>query len=154
MKKWKKILLSLFFVGIASAGIILYLATKKPATAEDSKPIAEFSAVNFISKLDSSHQIISARYMDKNISIEGNIKEVNAAQYSLVFDGGADAIITCTFDSAIFSKNSNQFIVGKSTKVKGIYFGCDGFEKTESDDLMDLLPQQKTAMLKTCAVHE
>lgn len=154
MKKWKKILLSLFFIGILSAGIILYLATKKPATAEDSEPIAHFYAENFISKLDSNHQIISSRFMDKNISIEGTVKEVNNAQYSLVIDGGADAIITCTFDSTIFSENSTQFVSGKSTRVKGIYFGCDGFEKPESTDLMNLLPQQKTAMLKTCAVDK
>ena len=154
MKKWKKIMLSIVFVGIASAGIILYFATKKPATAEDSEPTAAFSAVDFISNLDSGYQTVSARYMDKNISIEGNIKEVNLAQSSIVMDAGNEAIITCTFDSTLFSSYKNRFAEGKSAKIKGIYFGCDGFEKSDADDMMDLLHQQKIAMLKTCAIHE
>lgn len=154
MKNWKKILLSLLFIGISTAAIILYCAMKKPATAVDSEPVASFSSSGLLTKLDSGYKIISARYMDKNISVTGTIKEVNLLQSSLVLEAGSEGIITCTFDSTLFSSYGNQFAVGKSAKIKGIYFGCDGFEKSEESDLMDLLPQQKTAMLKTCAIHE
>jgi hypothetical protein len=154
MKKWKKILWAIVAIGLVSAAVILYFATKKPATAEDSEPIAQFSTTAFIQQLSENNASVSAKFMDKNIAVSGSIKEVNPSQCSLVLDAGNDAIVTCTFDSAVFAKYASTFTQGKTTQIKGIYFGCDGFEKSDSDDMMDLLPQQKSAMMKTCAIHK
>ena len=154
MKKWKKIAWSIFAIGVVSAAVILYFATKKPATAEDSEPVAKFSTTEFIEKLNANQATVSATYMDKNIAVSGNVIEVNKDQCSLVLDAGNNAIITCTFDSIVFAKHAATFEKGKPTSIKGIYFGCDGFEKSDSTDMMDLLPQQKSAMLKTCSVNK
>jgi folate-dependent tRNA-U54 methylase TrmFO/GidA len=90
--------------------------------------------------------------MDKNIAIKGIIKEMNEKTYNLIIDAGKDAYINCSFDSTQFTQYKSAFVLGKEANNKGIYYGCDGFEKT--DDLMELMPVEKSALLKTCCINK
>jgi uncharacterized protein YpmB len=152
MKKNKKILLLILSIVLIAAAFVFYKMKEKPATSNDSEAIAEFTANNFILGLDTSQLRLSKVYMDKNIAITGIIKEMNEKTYNLIIDAGSDAYINCSFDSTQFTQCKSAFSIGKETNIKGIYYGCDGFEK--SDDLMDLMPTEKTALLKTCCINK
>ncbi len=149
MKKWKKVLLTLFVIGLVTAGVVLYIATKKPPTSEDSKPVASFKSSELIGKLESD-SAISKKYMFQNIAVEGVIKEIKSGDHSVIIDAGESSFINCSFDSAAFIKCQSNFLVGKPTSIKGIYYA---FDKTE-DDGMGLIPVEKNAYLRTCFTNK
>ncbi len=152
MKKNKVILYTALSIVLLSAVFVFYKLKQKPATSKDSEAIAELSASELIMGLDTSQLRLSKVYMDKNIAIKGIIKEMNEKTYNLIIDAGKDAYINCSFDSTQFTQYKSAFVLGKEANIKGIYYGCDGFEKT--DDLMELMPVEKSALLKTCCINK
>jgi hypothetical protein len=148
MKKWKKILLILIALGAILGTIIFYVATKKPPTSEDSKPVAVFKSVELISKLESD-STVSKEYMFKNIAVEGTIKEIKEQDHSVIIDAGESSFINCSFDSTAFAKCRSNFSLGKAVSIKGIYYA---FDKT-ADDGMGLIPVEKNAFLRTCFIN-
>ena len=153
MKRWKRNLLILFIIGLVTAGIILYIATKKPAKGIDGKPVKVFNASELIMSLDSNSTSTSKKYMFKNIGIIGKIKEVDISRSNIIIDAGSSATVNCSFDSLAFVNSKSFLKIGEVINVKGIYDGCDGFDKKNTDDDLDLIPTEKTAMLRTCGLN-
>jgi hypothetical protein len=153
MKKWKKVLLILFVLGLITGGYVFYIATKKPPTAADSKPIKEMVAVGLFKELDSAYKQVDSCYKDKNIGVSGTIKEIDSASMHIFIDAGEACSINCSFNSTEFSKIKASLKVGNAIKIKGIYSGCDGCDKSASDDGMDMLSSDKIAQLKTCSLN-
>ena len=152
MKKWKKILLTLFVIGIVTAGIILYIAFKKPLTAADTKPVKEFSSEQLIGEIEKDRKLADSVYMFKNIGVSGKIKEISGS--SIILDAGEGASINCSFDSATFAKSSAEFKAGATVKIKGIYYASDGFDVVaDPDDLLASITE-KNAKLRTCAINQ
>lgn len=156
MKKWKKIILALVVIGVIAAGVILYIAFKKPLTAEDTKPVKEMLATAWILEFEKNTKESDSVYNAKNIGVNGKIKQVNEADYALIIEAGTSADITCTFDSSTFAKSKDQFKEGMETSIKGIYCGNEGFESAETSGEVDLLAEMtgKSIKLKTCAINK
>jgi hypothetical protein len=153
MKKWKRNLLIIFVIGLIASLYVFYIATKKPASGVESKPLVTMKASELISSLDSNPVLINKKYMFKNIAISGKIKEINVKGSNVIIDAGNMAIVNCSFDSLAFVKSIPFLKMGEEVNVKGIYYGCDGFEEKTADDL-ELLPSEKTAMLRTCGINK
>lgn len=149
MKKWKKILLTLFVVGLATAIVVLYIATKKPPTAADSKPVKEMTAAELFNALDSNFKVTDSIFNNKNIAVKGIIKEFDSANKHIFIEAGEAKLVNCSFDSTEFSKIKTSIKLGGNINVKGIYTGCEGYNN--ADDGMDLIPSDKIAQLKTCS---
>lgn len=148
MKKSTKIILSILGLGIITAGIVFYIATRKPATSEDSSPVAVFESAQLIQQLDTD-TTVSKKIMEKNIAVNGIIKEIKSVDHSIILDAGESCYIICSFDSVAFEKCKPAFQEGKQTSIKGIFYS---YSKTE-DDGMGLIPAEKNAILKTCFLH-
>jgi len=149
MKKWKKILLTILVIGLIAGVCIFFYATKKPATAADSKPVKEMTAFELFNSLDSNFHLTDSAYMDQNIAIKGIIKEIDSANKHIFIEGGEAKLINCSFDSTEFTKLNTAMKVGNNINIKGIYSGCEGYNN--ADDGMDLIPSDKIAQLKTCS---
>ena len=153
MKKWKKILLILFVVGLITGGYVFYIATKKPETAADSKPVKEMVAADLFKELDSAYKKVDSSYINKNIGVTGSVKEIDIVSMHVFIDAGDAASINCSFDSTEFAKIKSSLKVGNAIKIKGIYSGCDGCDKSASDDGLDMLSVDKIVQLKTCSLN-
>ena len=148
MKKSTKIILSILGLGVITAGIVLYMATRKPATSEDSAPIATYESAQLIQELDTD-STVAKKIMEKNIAVNGKVKEVKTMDHSVILDAGESSYIICSFDSAAFEKCKVSFHEGQSASIKGIFYN---YSKTE-DDGMGLMPAEKNANLKTCFIY-
>lgn len=151
MKNWKRNLLIIFIIGLVAAGYVFYIATKKPPTGVEGKPVDTMKASELISIIDSNSVIANKKYMYKNIAISGKIKDIKS--HNVFIDAGNRAIINCSFDSLAFVNSIPFLKIGEEINVKGIYYGCDGFEEKTADDI-ELLPTEKTAMLRTCGINK
>lgn len=149
MKKWKRNLLLLLVIGLIAGVFVFYYAFRKPATAADSKPVKEMTAVELFNALDSNFKFTDSSYMDKNIAIKGIIKEIDSTNKHIFIEGGAAKLVNCSFDSTEFAKINSVTKPGDNINLKGIYAGCDGYGS--NDDGMDLIPSDKIAQLKTCS---
>ena len=77
MQKWKKILLTLFVIGLATAIVVFYVITKKPLTAADSKPVKVMSATELFNALDNNFLATDSIFNNQNIAIKGVVKEID-----------------------------------------------------------------------------
>ena len=149
MKKWKKILLILFVIGLATAIVVFYIVTKKPPTAADSEPVKEMTATELFNALDSNFRFSDSIFNNQNIAVKGIIKEIDSTNKHIFIEGGEAKLINCSFDSLEFVNIKKSIKLGGSVNIKGIYAGCDGYDN--ADDGMDLIPSDKIAQLKTCS---
>lgn len=154
MKKWKKNLLILFVIGLISVAVVVYIATKKPVSGADSKPVAEMKADVLYAELNNNHQKFDSIYNNKNIAITGTIKEIDEATAHVFIQGVESFSINCSFDSAHFVKIKSALKIGTVTSIKGIYTGCDGFDLSANNDELDMLSGEKSAQLKTCGINQ
>ncbi len=152
MKKWKKILLYLFIIGIVIGGIVFYKVTKRPATAADSEPVKEMVATELINELINHRQLIDSIYKDNNIAVKGKIIDIKDA--TIFIEGGPSATINCSFDSTTFACCKSTFKIGGEANIKGIYSGSDGFDVVVNPDDMLADVAGKNVMLKTCAPNK
>jgi hypothetical protein len=152
MKKWKKILLTLFVIGLATAIVVFYLITKKPPTAADSKPVKEMTAIELFNALDSNFRMTDSMFNNQNIAVKGIIKEIDTANKHIFIEAAEAKLINCSFDSSEFANLKTSIKIGGQINVKGIYAGCDGYNV--ADDGMDLIPSDKIAQLKTCSSNK
>jgi hypothetical protein len=150
MKKWKKVTLIFLAIGLIAGAIVFYVATKKPKTAADSKPIKEMLATDLINELSNNQHATDSAYMFKNIAVKGKVKEINGT--NIIIEAGESAFVNCSFDSTAFEVIKNTIKSGAEVNIKGIYYGCSGFDPKSDDDL-DLMPIQKEAKLKTCGIN-
>lgn len=148
MKKWKKILLALFVIGLGTAIVVFYVVTKKPPTAADSKPVKEMTAIELFNALDSNFKMTDSIFNNQNIAVKGIIKEFDTSNKHIFIEAGEAKLVNCSFDSTEFSKIKTSIKLGSNINVKGIYSGCEGYN---TDDGMDLIPSDKIAQLKTCS---
>lgn len=156
MKNWKKIILVVFVLGLITAGVVLYMAFKKPLTAADTKPVKEMAATAWISEFENNAKLSDSVYNAQNIGVSGKIKQVNETDYALIIEAGSSSEIICTFDSLAFATSKANFKEGIETNVKGIYCGNEGFDNAASsgeDDLLAEMSSEKTIKLKTCAIN-
>jgi hypothetical protein len=151
MKKSKKILLLLLFLGAVAGGAVYYMAMKEAPTAADSKPLKSFKADELIAEFEKNHLLADSLYKEKNIAVEGKLKQINEG--AIILEGGPSADISCTFDSVSFAQNKTNFTEGSVVKIKGIYFSCDGFAASASEDDM-FADLGKIIKLKTCAINK
>ncbi len=151
MKKWKKILLSLFVIGLVSAIVVFYVITKKPLTAADSKPVKIFSATELFNALDSNFHATDSIFNNQNIAVKGVVKEIDITNNHIFIEAGEAKLINCSFDSTEFDKIKSSIKLGGMVDIKGIYSGAEGYNN--ADDGMDLIPSDKIAQLKTCSVN-
>ena len=91
MKKWKKIILVVFVLGLITAGVVLYIAFKKPPTAADSKPVKEFRSEQLIAEIQKDKKKADSVFMFKNIGVSGKIRDLSGT--SLILDAGEGASI-------------------------------------------------------------
>ena len=152
MKKWKKILLTLFVIGLATAIVVFYIVTKKPPTAADSKPFKELTATELFNSLDSNFHLSDSIFNNQNIAVKGIVKEIDSVNKHIFIEAGEAKLINCSFDSAEFAKIKSNITLGGGVNIKGIYTGCDGYDN--ADDGMDLIPSDKIAQLKTCSNNQ
>jgi len=145
----KTILFTVLIAALVTGAVVFYVATKKPPTAADSKPIKKISATALINELSNNNLFVDSTYMFKNICVSGKIKEISGT--NLIIDAGEFALVNCSFDSTSFESIKNTINLGEEATVKGIYFGCSGFDAKAADDL-DLIPIEKEAKLRTCAL--
>ncbi len=124
---------------------------KEAPTAADSKPIKSFKADELIAEFDINHRQADSLYKDKNIAVEGRLKQITDG--AVLLEAGASANISCTFDSASFAQYKSKFIEGGIINIKGIYFSNDGFDENISEDDM-FADLGKVIKLKTCAINE
>ncbi len=155
MKKWKKIILVVFVLGLITAGVVLYIAFKKPPTAADTKPVKEMVASAWISEFEKDAKLSDSVYNAKNIGVSGKIKQINDADYALIIEAGSSSEIICTFDSLAFATSKSNFKEGAEANIKGIYCGNEGFDAApaEEDDLLADV-SGKSIKLKTCAINK
>ena len=152
MKKWKKILLYLFIIGIVIGGIVFYKVTKRPATAADSEPVKEMIATELINELNNHRQLLDSIYKDNNIAVKGKIIDIK--ETTIFLDGGPSATVNCSFDSTTFANCKSTFKIGAEANIKGIYSGSDGFDVVVNPDDMLADVAGKNVMLKTCAPNK
>lgn len=152
MKKWKKILLTLFVIGLATAIVVFYIITKKPPTAADSKPVKEITATELFNSLDSNFRLSDSMFNNKNIAVKGIVKEIDSINKHIFIEAGEAKLINCSFDSLEFTKIKSSIKLGGGVNIKGIYTGCDGYDN--GDDGMDLIPSDKIVLLKTCSTNQ
>jgi hypothetical protein len=145
----KTLLITILITALFTGAVVFYVATKKPLTASDSKPIKELSASALIIELSNNKKVVDSTYMYKNISVAGKIKEISGT--NLILDAGETALVNCSFDSTTFESVKRIVKPGEEIIVNGIYFGCSGFD-AESDGDLDLIPIEKEAKLRTCAL--
>ncbi len=149
MKKWKKILLTLFVIGLVTTIVVFYIITKKPPTAADSAPVKEMTATELFSALDSNFRFSDSIFNNQNIAVKGIVKEIDSTNKHIFIEAGEAKLINCSFDSLEFVKIKTSIKLGGDVNIKGIYTGCDGYDN--ADDGMDLIPSDKIAQLKTCS---
>ena len=149
MKKWKKILLTLFVIGLATAIVVFYVITKKPLTAADSKPVKVMSATELFNALDSNFHATDSIFNNQNIAVKGVVKEIDITNNHIFIEAGEAKLINCSFDSTEFDKIKSSIKLGGIVNIKGIYSGAEGYNN--ADDGMDLIPSDKIAQLKTCS---
>jgi hypothetical protein len=152
MKKWKKILLSLFVIGLVTAIVVFYVITKKPLTAADSNPVKELTASELFNALDSNFHTTDSIFNNQNIAVKGVIKEIDSTNKHIFIEAGEAKLINCSFDSTEFANLKSNIKIGSIINIKGIYSGSEGYNNT--DDGMDLIPSDKIAQLKTCSVNQ
>jgi hypothetical protein len=152
MKKWKKILLTLFVIGLATAIVVFYIVTKKPPTAADSKPDKEMTATELFNSLDSNFRLSDSMFNNKNIAVKGIVKEIDSINKHIFIEAGEAKLINCSFDSLEFTEIKSSIKFGGGVNIKGIYTGCDGYDN--GDDGMDLIPTDKIVLLKTCSINQ
>ena len=151
MFSWKKILLYVFIVIFLIAIVVFYLATKKPQTG-DSPSFKEMNADSLIIELTTNYKQTDSIYSNKNLAIKGKIKEINTDGFHVFINAGENATIDCSFDSLTFQEVKNNFQIGNSANIKGIYSGCIGCEP-KTDDGMDML-NEIIVQFKTCALNK
>jgi hypothetical protein len=158
MKKWKKIALIVLIVGILAAVGLVYWAKLPPPTASDSKPVVVYPAAELVKKISENRSSFDSAYMKKNIGVDGKIKSIDKSKFNLILEGNESAEIICTFDSSLFVKTLVNMEAGKEIRIKGIYSGNQGFEKSEQSGEIDLLDEvlqnNKTINLRTCAINQ
>ena len=151
MKKWKKVLLTLFVIGLISAIVVFYIITKKPLTAADSKPVKELTATELFNSLDSNFRFSDSIFNNQNIAVKGIVKEIDSTNKHVFIEAGEAKLINCSFDSTEFDKIKSSIKLGGMVDIKGIYSGAEGYNN--ADEGMDLIPSDKIAQLKTCSVN-
>ena len=149
MKKWKKILLYLFILGLILGVLVFYKVTKRPETAADSKPVKELTATALYNELSSNNKLTDSIYKDKNIAVKGKIVEIK--ETTVFIEAGPAATINCSFDSATFEGCKSAYSIGAEADIKGIYSGSDGFGVAVDPDDMLAEVAGKNVVLKTCA---
>ena len=146
----KTILITIFIAALFTGAVVFYVATKKPPTAADSKPVKEMLATDLINDLSNNQHATDSAYMYKNIAVKGKVKEIDGT--NIILEAGESSFVNCSFDSADFASVKRSLHPGEQANIKGIYNGCSGFE-SKNDDEFDLLPAEKIANLKTCAIN-
>ena len=152
MKKWKKILLYLFVIGLIIGAFVFYKVTKRPETAADSKPVKELTAAALFDELSSNNKLADSIYKDKNIAVKGKVVEIK--ETTVFIEAGPAATINCSFDSATFEGCKSTYTVGAEADIKGIYSGSDGFGVAADPDDMLADVAGKNVVLKTCAPNK
>ena len=126
MKKWKKILLSLFVIGLVVGGIAFwYVDTKKPADIRKMEANFEITSTKLVADFNANEDSANKKYMDKVIAVSGKISDitVDSSKATVILESGDPmAAVTCSFYDDEASK-VKQLQKGASVTIKG---NCTG----------------------------
>ena len=134
MKTWLKIILGLFFIGIAAAFLIYHFVINKPhPDFEKIKPEYSVNAGTFFNEFKTSKSNASKLYNGKVIEISGNLTRVESADTLtiavFVFNQGmfGDEGIRCMMMKK-FSEDAKKLKPDGTVRIKGY---CTGFNETD-----------------------
>ena len=126
MKKWKKILLSLFVIGLVGGGIIFwYVDTKKPADIRKMEANFEITSTKLVADFNANEDSANKKYLDKVIAVSGKISDiaVDSSKATVILESGDPmAAVTCSFYDDEASK-VKQLQKGTPVIIKG---NCTG----------------------------
>lgn len=124
----------LFIIIVAAAGIAWYGYKEYYRTNKDLtnvKPDVKISAAGLIMEYEKNDSIANAKYLDKIIETNGNIKVIekdDKGYYTIVLsDAGNMSSVRCSMDTA-HQDDAARLTVGSSAIVRGV---CTGFNKDE-----------------------
>ena len=130
MKKWLKILLILFGIGLF-AGICTYMYVfhKPHRNVAAEKPTFIMKAADLTSEFTANEDSCNKKYGDKVIQVDGKIADISKSDttLSVTLDDPSKGV-NCSFESEYCIKNKDQIKllkVGDQVTLKG---KCDGFD--------------------------
>jgi hypothetical protein len=157
MKKWIKVLLTLLCLLLIAGGIGLYIAFRGTKSAKDAKPVAEFTSETLSKTITADPKSFMDKYtlpkddLKKIIGIKGKISKISTADPKNNFIEINNEIMNITFswdESRTYELKGLK--AGSEVNVKGIIFSINGFDKSTSNDPMDLESQKEAKLNKCC----
>ncbi len=123
MKKWLKVLLILFGIGIIAAGGMIYWFYNKPARDVTKEKGVQLTAQNLYDAFKTNEADANAKYLDKAIELTGEVGAVSTNQDgNTVVDFKTNdpmVVINCTFKT-----KPGTLTPGQTITFKGI---CTGY---------------------------
>lgn len=126
MKKWKKFLLAVLVIAVASATYGYYLIHKKPADVRRLSAKYELTSTILVNEFIESEAAANKKYLDKVVSVKGNVADIKvgpAGQVTIFLESDNPlSSVTCSFydDEA---KSVRTIQKGDEIIVKGICTG-------------------------------
>jgi len=126
LRNWKKILIGLLILGIAGAGVAVYLFNKKVADVKAESPDMELSAAALVEAFNTNEELANRKYVGKIILVSGSIGELrtdDSGNPTVVLSAGDPlSMVTCSFyqDQAASVKVLQP---GSQIKIKGVCTG-------------------------------
>lgn len=137
---WKKrILLSIFILALAAAGIYWYIATEKFADTSDQQADYTIDAIPFINEFIADDSAANAKYKDKIITVTGTISAIEPADSATM---NVKFVDTTTGSYVIFAfqeqhiAEARELKTGDRVSIKGsfsagVYSEILGVEKID-----------------------
>ena len=123
MKKWVKVVLILFVIGIVCAAGVVYYVYNKPHRDVTTEKGVQLSAQNLYDAFKTNEQEANKQYLDKAIQLTGEVANVSTNQDGkTVVDFKTNdplVVINCTFKD-----NPGALKPGQTITFKGI---CTGY---------------------------
>lgn len=135
MKKWLKVLLVLFIVGVIAAFLVYKFVINKPhADISKAKADFEFAANDLWQKYTTDSKMSDSLFTGKVIQVDGTVGRVEEADSTIyvVFVMEADSMfgdrsIRCELDPVQVSEKP-LIKTGDAVKLKGL---CSGYDETD-----------------------
>jgi len=141
LKKWHKVVLVLFLVGLAAAYFVWQWANQKTPDFKNKTPKETFTLQSLMQKLGNADSVTLKKYLDRSylVSVSGTVEEFIASDSASTINLGdttSPGIIQCQLDTR-HNEDAKGLAPGTMVTVKGI---VAGIKKQEAGDaISDLL---------------
>jgi len=123
--KYKKILLGIFVLMLAGAGIAWYIFTEKFSDTSERKAAYTVNAMDFIKEFEKSDSLANKKYTEKIIVVNGIVSEIEAADTTAnikFIDTTSGSYIIFAFQQQHLAE-AKQLKEGEQVSIKG---SCSG----------------------------